>query len=181
MSTNKDVINHYFYNFWNGGRDPFQYSNIFDILEKIKPDESVIDIGCGYNPFKPYLNERLYSIDPAIPHGDELVDIESFDPKGRTWDIALCLGSINFGGETTIKEQIQKTVSILNPGGLIIWRQNPGSADHYHPECKDIPFFDWSIDKNYEYAREFNCSVSICTEEYNSRGIRRIYSEWIKK
>lgn len=181
MSIDKDLINNYFGNHWKEGNDSFQFSNIKRILSQIRPHETVIDIGCGYNPFKPYLGERLYAIDPALPHGDELVDIESFDPKGRAWDVALCLGSINFGSEEVIKAQIEKVVSLVNKNGLIIWRQNTGTADHENEECKSIPFFNWTIEKNYQYSKEFGCSVAILWDEYNDRNAKRIYSEWIKR
>lgn len=181
MSIDKELINDYFNKYWNGGNHPFQYSNIENILKKISDTDKVIDIGCGYNPFKPYLKERLYAIDPAIDCGDELVDIESFDPKDKIWDVALCLGSINFGDEEIIKHQIKKAVSLLSHTGLIIWRQNPGVADHNNEECKDIPFFHWTIEKNYQYAEENGCEIIFCTEEYNDKGNMRIYAEWIKK
>ncbi len=181
MSIDKELINEYFNKHWPVGNDSYQHSNIKSILDKIPEEDTVIDIGCGYNPFKPYLKERLYAIDPAIDCGDELVDIESFNSKGRTWDVALCLGSINFGDEEVIKSQIKKTVSLLSHAGLIIWRQNPGVADHNNEECKTVPFFNWTIEKNYQYAEENGCEVILCTEEYNDKGNMRIYAEWVKR
>lgn len=181
MSIDKKLINEYFNKHWPEGNDSYQYSNIRSILDRIANDDIVIDIGCGYNPFKPHLKERLYAIDPAIDCGDELVDIESFEPNGRTWDVALCLGSINFGSEEIIKSQIKKVVSILSHAGFIIWRQNTGTADHNNEECKSIPFFNWTIEKNLQYAEEFGCEVLCCCEEYNDKGNMRIYAEWVKR
>lgn len=183
MSINKDQINEYFAVHWRSNHIHHEYTNVQNILAKIGPKDEVLDIGCGYNPFKEHLGNRLYAFDPALPYGDEVTDIENFDAKGKQWDVVLCLGSINFGSTSDVKPQVQKAVSLVKPGGRIIWRQNPGKQDHGNKECQEITFFKWSQSLNYTWAEEFGCSVPICMFDYNKhkKEFDRIYAIWQKK
>lgn len=184
MSINKEFLNDYFANHWPHTPHYHEYSNIEQILTRIKDTDQVLDVGCGYNDYKVHLNKRLYAFDPAINSGDELTDIENFDPKGRQWDVVLCLGSINFGTEADIKPQVKKVVSLVKPGGMIIWRQNPGHFDHDVEICNSVPFYPWTLEQNEKWADEFGCKIEKLFYEKNLHPNKpnkvRIYSEWIK-
>jgi hypothetical protein len=65
---------------------------------------------------------------------------------------------------------------LCKKGGSIYWRQNPGQNDHKWEGVEDIIFFPWSIELNYEWAEEFNCTVLECCMDG-----KRIYAEWRKK
>ena len=162
----------YFSKYWKPDYTHFKYTG-YDLVDKIGPYKTILDIGCGYNLFKPFFNDLLYGIDPANKAADEMVSIEDFK-SDRHWDIILCLGSINFGDEATIKNQIRKAVSFLKPNGKIYWRQNPGIGDHPWKGVEDIEFFPWDLLKNCIYAEEFGCELI----EFKWDNSNRIYAEW---
>jgi len=181
MSINQKLVNAYFANHWKSG-DNWAITNVSNIASKINQDETVLDIGCGYNPFKAYLGDRLYAFDPAIFYGNEQCSLENFNNSNIQWDVILCMGSINFGAEEHIAAQIKKIVSLVKKGGRIYWRQNPGKADHNNEECKTIPFFEWTQKHNYFFANKFGCSVidyQIDNHKLDNNKIR-LYAEWKK-
>ena len=73
----KDLLD-YFRKSWKPDYSYFKYSG-WALLDKIYPDEEVLDIGCGYNLFKPHLGIKLYGIDPANDKADEVVGIMEFN------------------------------------------------------------------------------------------------------
>lgn len=164
-------LHNYFANEWKPDYNKFIYSG-WKLLEKIKDNETILDVGCGYNLFKPHLGDRLYGIDPANDNADEVVDIENFK-SNKKWDVLLCLGSINFGDYETIDKQIEKLVTFLADDGRIYWRQNPGLGDHPWKGVKDITFFPWTFDLNYVFAKKYGCQVLDCKWDNT-----RIYSVW---
>lgn len=169
----KTDINNYFKNIWKPNIDNHIHSG-WKLLKYIDIREDVLDVGCGYNLFKKYL-PNLYGIDPANDNADEVVSIENYITN-KKYDVILCLGSINFGQQSTIELQIEKVIKLLRPGGRIYWRQNPGKKDHKWKECLGIDFFPWTIKKNYELANKYDCKVRVCKWDR-----ARIYAEWNKK
>lgn len=170
----KIQLGDYFEKVWKPNTDQYYYSG-WRILSQIKPSDYVLDVGCGYNPFKKALGGRLVGIDPYNDAADKRVSIEEFD-NYQEFDVILCLGSINFGNEDTILNQIKCVTSHCKSGTRIFWRQNPGRKDHKNVECQDIDFFDWSFEKNLDYAKRFGFHVDIIAWDNG----KRIYSEWVK-
>jgi hypothetical protein len=167
----QQYLNNYFSQVWRGHLNTYLYSGL-NIAKKINPDEWVLDVGCGINLFKP-LVANLIGIDPAFGQADYQCTIEDFETDQR-FDVALCLGSINFGTEETIKNQINCVVNLLNPKARIYWRCNPGRQDHGNKECKEIDFFPWSDKLLLQYAKEFGFTVVDMKDDINNR----IYCEW---
>ena len=121
-------LDYYFENVWEPSPiDEWEYSGI-QIIDKIKPRETVIDVGCGYNLFKDKI-PNLLGIDPENDEADIKISLEHFLPDDK-YDVALCLGSINFGDVNRITNQIAKVISILKDTSRIYWRCNPGHHDH---------------------------------------------------
>jgi SAM-dependent methyltransferase len=181
MLVDQNLLNNYFANSWSSG-NRWTITNTANIASKIKLNESVLDVGCGYNPFKEYLGHRLYAFDPAINYGNELCSLEEFDNDNKQWDVVLCMGSINFGTQEHVESQIIKVVSLVKKGGRIYWRQNPGKADHDNDECKSVPFFEWTKEHNHSFASKLECKVLefvIDRHQTNSNKIR-LYAEWHK-
>ena len=106
MSIDQKQIDDYFSGAWNGGKDKWTITNTANIASKIGPDETVLDIGCGYNPFFEHV-KYLYAFDPAIDAGNEMCTLEEFDSQGNTYDVVLCMGSINFGTVEHITSQVR--------------------------------------------------------------------------
>lgn len=164
-------LNNYFSTYWRGQFNRYLYSGL-NLANKIKPDEWVLDVGCGVNAFKPLI-ANLVGIDPAFGQADIMTTIEEFQTEQR-FDVAFCLGSINFGDEINIKKQIQCIVHLLKPRARIYWRCNPGLKDHGNKECMSIDFFPWSPKLLKQYAKEFGFKAVEVREDFNNR----IYCEW---
>ena len=115
MSTS-DLIN-YFEHSWQPNYEKFEHSG-WALLDKVKPTDIILDIGCGYNLFKPHWGERLLGIDPSNDAADIRVSLEDFNTLAQ-WDVVLCLGSLNFGDAATVYAQVARAVSLCKPGGKI--------------------------------------------------------------
>lgn len=174
MTVDQNYLNHYFGTIWhrkNGALDQYSKTGLA-LVNKINPGESVIDVGCGANPFKGII-PNLIGIDPAFDQADYKCTIDAFMTYER-FDVAFCLGSINFGDSTDIERQISKVVSLLKPNGRIYWRCNPGLQDHKSEECKEIEFYPWSIEEHVRLANMFNARLLECTWDTSNR----LYAEW---
>ena len=166
----QEELNKYFSTVWKSDIDRYQYSG-WALVDKIQSDEQVLDVGCGFNEFKSRV-PNLVGIDPANDRADYQVSIEEFNTVDR-FDVALCLGSINFGDKLTIMNQIACVVNCLKPTARIYWRCNPGYADHGNEACKDIDFYPWSIEEHVKLSELFGFKLMTCCWDNN-----RIYAEW---
>jgi hypothetical protein len=167
----QEQLNKYFSTVWKSNLDQYKYSG-WALIDKVHPYETVLDVGCGFNEFRQRM-PNLLGIDPANNSADYKVSIEDYTPTNK-FDVAFCLGSINFGSDVNIINQIKCVSTLLNPKARIYWRCNPGLHDHGNQECNDIDFYPWTIEKHIEFADlfEFNL-VTACWDTNN-----RIYAEW---
>jgi len=164
-------LNNYFSTVWSGNLDQYKYSG-WNLIKEIKSNEHVLDVGCGSNPFKGKI-KNLVGIDPAFNQADYKCTIEDFCTD-QQFDVAFCLGSINFGTEKQILKQIQCVVDLLKPKARIYWRCNTGIADHGNEECKSIDFFPWTMPLHVDYYNKFGFDdIEICWDTND-----RIYAEW---
>ena len=167
---NQQFLNNYFANTWQSNISRYTHSG-WAIVDKIQPNELVLDVGCGFNEFKTRI-VSLTGIDPANDRADYKVSIEEYSPPHK-FDVALCLGSINFGDKLTIMNQISCVINCLNPTARIYWRCNPGLADHGNEACKNIDFYPWSINEHVKLSELFGFRLITCCWDGN-----RIYAEW---
>lgn len=172
---NQEYLNYYFSKIWKPGTNR-GISSPEQLIEQIDPIEWLLDVGCGKNPFKK-LHARTVGIDPAFDESDYKCTIEDFEPT-RLFDVATCLGSINFGSEEIISNQIEKVVSCLKPVSRIYWRLNPGQQDHSNEECANVVFFPWTFEKLNQFARMYNYTQTFETIENSSRV--RMFAIWEK-
>ena len=166
----QEELDKYFSTVWKSDIDRYQYSG-WALVDKIQSNELVLDVGCGFNEFKSRI-VNLVGIDPANDAADYKVSIEKFNTVDR-FDVALCLGSINFGDKLTIMNQIACVINCLKPTARIYWRCNPGIADHGNDECKNINFYQWSIEEHVKLSELFGFKLMFCCWDNN-----RIYAEW---
>lgn len=168
---NQKQLNEYFATKWKSNLNQYLYSG-WSLINKISDDEWVLDVGCGTNPFKNKI-KNLIGIDPAFNEADYKVTIDMFKTNQK-FDVAFCLGSINFGSEDKIISEINSIINLLNKKSRIYWRCNPGRKDHGNLECEQINFFPWSFDTHKKFSNYFgfNC-VDLKWDNNN-----RIYSEW---
>jgi hypothetical protein len=173
---NQLELNEYFSKHWVPGNlrgltSPIRISSF------IKDNEWLLDVGCGTNPFKS-LVKNVIGVDPAFDQADFKCTIEEYQPT-RLFNVATCLGSINFGTADTIELQIDKVVSCLTSSSRIYWRLNPGRHDHDNKECLSIPFFPWTFEKLNIFAKKHNYTQTVeKIDEHLTRP--RLYAEWHK-
>jgi SAM-dependent methyltransferase len=168
-------LDKYFSTIWKFDLSQYNYSG-WQLIDKIQPHELVLDVGCGTNLFKSHI-ANLIGVDPAFDEADVKSSIESFaaDTSNHSkFDVAFCLGSINFGNEANILNQIEHVVKLLKPHARIYWRCNPGLADHGNDECTSINFYPWTIEKQIEFAERFGFNCNLIRWDINNR----IYAEW---
>jgi len=168
----QEDLNNYFSTVWQSSIKQYKYSG-WALIDKIQPSELVLDVGCGFNEFKNKIS-KLVGIDPANDQADFKVSIENFKNDIK-FDVAFCLGSINFGSEETILHQISCVINCLKPKSRIYWRCNPGLKDHGNLECNDIKFYPWTIEKHIELSDRFGYKLAVVRWDTGNR----IYSEWV--
>ncbi len=174
LIMNQEFINSYFSNHWNPG-EVRGITSPESISKLIMPEEWLLDVGCGKNPFK-LLLPNVVGIDPAFKEADIITTIEQYKPD-RLFDVATCLGSINFGNEEAIAYQIERVVECLKLKSRIYWRLNPGRKDHDSPECQNIDFFPWTHEKLSQYANKHGYKQ--LNEQIDGHEKRpRLYAEW---
>jgi hypothetical protein len=169
----QDQLNDYFATKWTSNLDQYLYSG-WELINKVKDDEWVLDVGCGSNPFKGKI-KHLVAIDPAFDEANYKVTITEFKSNVK-FDVAFCLGSINFGPKDKILSEIDSLKNLLKFNSRIYWRCNPGRKDHDNVECQNIDFFPWSFDLHLEFSEYFGFRCVVLKYDRNNR----IYSEWIR-
>lgn len=174
---NQEQLNYYFSNVWREnhiGIEEFNHTGL-SLITKIKETDRVIDIGCGSNPFKGLIH-NLVGIDPAFPEADYQLSLEDFFSKhsNQQFDVAFCLGSINFGNATDIERQIDMVSNLLTSDGRIFWRCNPGLQDHRNDDCKYISFYPWSFEEHTRLSQQFGFTIVKLEWDIHNR----IYAEW---
>ena len=160
-------LNAYFSKIWQPDMKKWKYSGLklVDEVNALNP-RSVLDVGCGYNEFKGKIH-NLTGIDPYNDRADHKISIMDFQPNQR-FDVILCLGSINFGSRDKVTAEIAKTVLLLEDGGTIFFRVNPG-VNHDRSEARWIEFFAWNVPFIIELAQQFNLKVLDIRDDANQR------------
>jgi hypothetical protein len=156
-------------------------------LQDLSPEVplKIIDIGCGNNNWKEHLGAKLTGIDPYNAKADFKIGINEYYETQKAndllekYDVALVLGSINFGDIAEIEKQIWEAVQLVKLGGKIYWRCNPGIS-HANPKAQWIDFFPWSAEFIKEIAHRTNCTVDEISWDHDEPHHKRLYSEWTR-
>ena len=161
------VLKNYFGKVWQAETKKFKYSGlaIIDEVNAMNPD-NVIDIGCGYNEFKGKI-QNLKGIDPYNDRADISVHTLDYKPEVE-YDVAICLGSINFGSSDKILGELENVVGMVKSGGFLYFRVNPG-IQHNRPAAKWINFYDWDPVFISNAAQYLNCDVLTLRQDDNNR------------
>lgn len=157
----------YFSKIWQPDMKKWKYSGLklIDEVNALNP-RSVLDVGCGYNEFKGKI-KNLTGIDPYNDRADHKISIMDFRSNEK-FDVILCLGSVNFGSQDKITAEIAKTVHLLEEGGTMFFRVNPG-VSHDTTESRWIEFFAWNVPFIIELAEKFNLKVLDIRDDANQR------------
>jgi hypothetical protein len=182
MTINQQQLDHYFSKIWAqqnlDNLDTYIYTG-WKLVDKIQDGERVLDVGCGQNHFKNHIS-NLVAIDPAFDAADYKMTLEQFAQLStvQPFDVAFCLGSINFGNQADIERQIGLVVGLLHEQhSRIYWRSNPGLTDHNNNECHAVPFYHWSFEEHERLSAKFGYQIIDMQWDYHNR----IYAEWVSK
>lgn len=156
---------------WKPRTDRYHYTGwwICDEINKTTP-ERVLDVGCGYNPFKERV-KNLVGIDPFNNCADYMVDILDYHVPER-YDHIIALGSINFNSRDEIEQRFNCCVKLLKPGGQLWMRCNPGIP---HANGPWVDIFPW----NFQIARELadKSMLTLTTMKYDQDRLFLVYNK----
>ena len=133
-------------------------------INKLDP-VSVLDVGCGYHPFKGRI-QNLIGIDPYNNCADYEVDILDYKVKPESHDVIIALGSINFNSREDIQARFAHCVSLLRPGGKFFLRANPGIP---HKTGPYVEIFPWTFEIANEFAELYNLKLDTFKRDANER------------
>ncbi len=147
---------------------------LVDYVNNLKP-RSVLDIGCGYNRFKNKIH-KLIGIDPYNKAADIPLPLEKICTSMK-FDIVLALGSINFGDESVIDNQMEIIDKLFEREA--IFRVNPG-IPHDWADYGDIVWYPWTKEKINNLASRFNYTVKCIETEHVKQGHERLFFVYTK-
>jgi len=156
-------INRFFGEIWKPRTGDYDYTGweLADEINKQNP-RSVLDVGCGYHPFKGRIS-NLLGIDPYNNCADYMVDI--LDYVG-SHDVVIALGSINFNSRDEIESRFARCVAILDTGGKFYLRANPGIVHRTGPY---VDIFPWTFEVVKEFAEKYNLNLDTYKKDANDR------------
>jgi len=156
-------ITRFFGEIWKPRTGDYDYTGweLADEINKQNP-RSVLDVGCGYHPFKGRIS-NLLGIDPYNSCADYMVDI--LDYVG-SHDIIIALGSINFNDRDEIEARFKKCVDILDTGGRFYLRANPGISHRTGPY---VEIFPWTFEVVSEFAEKYDLHLETYKKDANDR------------
>ena len=133
-------------------------------INKLNP-EKVLDVGCGYHPFKGRIN-NIIGIDPYNNCADYEVDILDYKVKPESHDVIIALGSINFNSRDEINARFAHCVDLLKQGGKFYLRANPGIT---HKTGPYVEIFPWTFEVVNEFAEKYNLYLDTFKKDANDR------------
>ena len=131
------------------------------VVEIIKDAKSVIDVGCGFNPYKEY-HDNLFGIDIVNKKADFNCDILNFSPGDRKFDVAICYGVLHFNSYHWIRERLEWVVKNTTDDGQILMKVNPSSKEDQAEELRSsdvIWFHRWNHGLAQHFADIYNLEV----------------------
>jgi SAM-dependent methyltransferase len=154
--TDERYLLWFFGKVWKPRTDLFEWTGwkIAEEIKKLNP-RNVLDVGCGYNQFKKLI-PNLIGIDPYNDCADYMVDILEYQVEHGTHDHVIALGSINFNSREDIESRFSHCINLLEPGGHLWMRCNPG-IDHWNGPWVEV--FPWSFDVAHELAKKYNLTL----------------------
>jgi len=168
------MMESYFNGIWKDTNYQYLEHSGYSLVDYVnsKNPSSVLDVGCGYNRLKGKIN-NLVGIDPFNDAADIKTSIEEY--KSVPYDIALCLGSINFGDEKTIDNQIEKLHTLWRREA--IFRVNPGIP---HKGVEGIVWYPWTQEKIFSIAEKYNYTLKDLKMEYTEQNDLRYFFIYTK-
>lgn len=168
-------LSRFFGEIWKPRTDDYNYTGwaLAEEINKQNP-RSVLDVGCGYNPFKGRI-QNLVGIDPFNNCADYMVDILDYKVPAGTHDHIIALGSINFNDQEEIEMRFAHCVDLLAPGGKFYLRANPGIQWKNGPW---VEIFAWNFELVKELERKYQLRLDTYKQENTNPG--RLYFVYTK-
>ena len=156
----------FFSEIWKPRTGDYEHTGweLADEINQLNP-VSVLDVGCGYHPFKGLI-QNLIGIDPYNNCADYEVDILDYKVKPESHDVIIALGSINFNSREDIQARFAHCVSLLRPGGKFFLRANPGIT---HKTGPYVEIFAWTFEVVNEFAELYNLKLDTFKRDANER------------
>ena len=156
----------FFSEIWKPRTGDYEHTGweLADEVNKLNP-EKVLDVGCGYHPFKGRIN-NLIGIDPYNNCADYEVDILEYKVKPESHDVIIALGSINFNSRDEIEARFSHCVDLLKKGGKFFLRANPGIP---HKTGPYVEIFPWTFEVVNEFAEKYNLRLETFKKDANDR------------
>jgi hypothetical protein len=174
VGTLSDIVNdlseryilRFFGEIWKPRTGDYEHTGweLADEVNRLNP-VSVLDVGCGYHPFKGRI-QNLVGIDPYNNCADYEVDILDYRVKPASHDVIIALGSINFNSRADIEARFAHCVSLLKSGGKFFLRANPGIT---HKTGPYVEIFPWTFEVVNEFAEKYNLRLDIFKKDANDR------------
>lgn len=161
-------LTRFFGEIWKPRTDTHTFTGwqIVDVINKQNP-KAVLDVGCGYNPFKGRIN-NLTGIDPYNNCADFMVDVLEFKVGPQSFDHIIVFGSLNFNSRDEIESRFKRVVELLAPGGTIYFRANTGID---WPNGPYVDIFHWT----FEIAHELAVMNRLQLQTYKKDSHDRVY------
>jgi SAM-dependent methyltransferase len=164
----------FFSEIWRPRTGEYDHSGwtLVDEINQLNP-ERVLDVGCGYHPFKGRIN-NIVGIDPYNDAADYEVDILEYQVTHQ-YDVIMALGSINFNSQDEIEQRFSHCVNLLKPGGKFFLRANPGIP---HKAGPYVDIFPWTFEIVSQLAEKYNLTLDTFKREPTELG--RLYFVYTK-
>ena len=165
----------FFAEMWRPRTGEYDHSGwaLVDEVNNLNP-ERVLDVGCGYHPFKGRI-QNIVGIDPYNDAADYEVDILDYRVRPASHDVIIALGSINFNSQDEIEQRFAHCVSLLKPGGKFFLRANPGIP---HKAGPYVDIFPWTFEIVNQFAETYNLRLDEFKKEPTELG--RLYFVYTK-
>ena len=156
----------FFSEIWKPRTGDYEHTGweLADEINRLNP-ERVLDVGCGYHPFKGRI-QNLVGIDPYNNCADYEVDILDYKVKTESHDVIIALGSINFNSRDEIEARFVHCVNLLSVGGKFFLRVNPGIT---HKTGPYVEIFNWTFEVVNEFAEKYNLKLETFKRDANER------------
>ena len=156
----------FFAEIWKPRTGDYEHTgwSLVDEINALEP-QSVLDVGCGYHPFKGRIH-NLVGIDPYNNCADYEVDILDYRVRPESHDVIIALGSINFNSRSDIEQRFSHCVDLLRPGGRFYLRANPGIT---HKTSPYVEIFPWTFEVVNEFAETYNLRLDTFKRDANDR------------
>jgi SAM-dependent methyltransferase len=164
----------FFAEIWRPRTGEYDHSGwaLVEEVNKLNP-ERVLDVGCGYHPFKGRIN-NIVGIDPYNDAADYEVDILDYRVNHQ-YDVIIALGSINFNSQDEIEQRFAHCVDLLKPGSKFFLRANPGIP---HKAGPYVDIFPWTFEIVSHFAEKYNLRLDTFKKEPTELG--RLYFVYTK-